>query len=232
MSNSFKEKLQNLKDDVAEAEQIANAVAPQNAPRVSLVVCVVANAGNLADLKRCVQVERIGSTPDAPAVPLEWISEEELNTRLLWLRKMQSTYPGTTLEVDVWSAGKTTPMGSPGGGGMPGAPGGGMMQNADGQFSSLGGSGGGMSPMQQGERGTPVFKAPTKEPTLDEVRRFRAELAMASWNLEQVRAELDELEQRKTLQAAEQSAGNSSSANNNGLDGTSPINSQAATDDP
>merc|ERR1719424_2632579 len=108
MGEDFKEKLQMMKRDVAEAEALGKAMTPASGPGVSLTVTVVANAENLADMKCTVQVERLASSRDAPQAPLEWIAEEDFCTRLRWLRRMKSTYPGKMLspDIDVWSSGK------------------------------------------------------------------------------------------------------------------------------
>lgn len=169
----FVKKLKELQRDVSEAETIANAMAPNNAPHISLCAMVVTNSDNTSDVTRAVQVKRYPKSPGGAQLPLELISEDELRARLAWLKKMQTTSPGNPKDAELWhwTSGRTAQS-------LPSA-----AQAASDAATST-------SPYAPRMLPESATKQP-EEASLTELRRLRAEL-------DKVRVELDELEKLKT----------------------------------
>eukprot|EP00930_Biecheleria_cincta_P043934 TRINITY_DN30140_c0_g1_i1.p1 TRINITY_DN30140_c0_g1~~TRINITY_DN30140_c0_g1_i1.p1 ORF type:complete len:1073 (-),score=168.83 TRINITY_DN30140_c0_g1_i1:589-3771(-) len=99
-NKEFDERLTQLKGEVAQAEAIANAMAPSSAPQISLCAVIVTNADNSSERSLAVQVKRYPKT-GAEQLPLELISEDELRARLAWLQKMKAR-PEDLKDTEVW----------------------------------------------------------------------------------------------------------------------------------
>eukprot|EP00927_Polykrikos_kofoidii_P017948 TRINITY_DN18241_c0_g2_i1.p1 TRINITY_DN18241_c0_g2~~TRINITY_DN18241_c0_g2_i1.p1 ORF type:complete len:844 (+),score=114.01 TRINITY_DN18241_c0_g2_i1:51-2582(+) len=122
LTDEYAEKMRNVTEAATEAENIANELALPGSPKVRLRTLLAGSTDALKTLQILVEVARLHCPADddncsEPSLPnsstgdssldsaLEWISEEELLRRLVWLRELRTkqNHSGNTVG-DIWDA--------------------------------------------------------------------------------------------------------------------------------